>query len=303
MELSHHITLKKHLAYMLKIGKWLFFPGVLIGSLFGALITSDYLPMSYLPFIPILFSSIFLAIILVFEWALPYRQEWNKTKGDAVTDIIQTFLALPISSKLTEFGLLFLLVYPSTKLNDLIGFSAWSSNLNVLVQLALVVVIAEFFFYWFHRLMHQSSKLWKLHAVHHGCERLYSINSGRFHVLENVIGTLFYFIPIILLQVPDLVLMLFFVITIMSGFLEHANVDYKTGPFKYLFNTAELHRWHHSINEEQSDNNYGKVLIIWDLVFGTYYLPKNKEVGTIGIDDTAKMPNSFMGQLKYPFKK
>lgn len=34
--------------------------------------------------------------------------------------------------------------------------------------------------------------------------------------------------------------------------------------------TPDLHRVHHSVRAEQSQSNYGSVLVIWDRLFGTY---------------------------------
>lgn len=294
-----HIENERSIGY--KILQWLFFPTVLFGGLVGALTLSKTLPPSYLPIIPLGLVFIFLIVVFLFERYLPYKKEWNISTGDTLADVLHTFLVLPISSKLTEIGLFVILVLPSAKLNELIGFSNWAMDLPVLLQLAIVLVIAEFFFYWYHRFFHINSHLWKLHSVHHAGERLYAINSGRFHILENMIGTLFYFSPLILLQVPDQVIMLFLVVNLMSGFLEHVNIDYKTGPLNYIFNTAELHRWHHSIIVEQSNNNFGKVLVIWDLIFGTRYLPKNEEVGKLGVDSPMELPKDIIGQMKYPF--
>lgn len=38
---------------------------------------------------------------------------------------------------------------------------------------------------------------------------------------------------------------------------------------------------------------------VWDIIFGKYYMPKNKQPKTFGID--APMPKSFLGQIKEPF--
>ena len=149
--------------------------------------------------------------------------------------------------------------------------------------------------------MHTNSTLWKWHSVHHACERLYSINSGRFQALETIIITSFYYLPIVLFQVLDEVVILFYVATLVTGFLEHVNIDYRAGVFNYILNTATLHRWHHSIRVEESSNNFRKALIIWDIIFSTYYLPKNKEE-EIGINNEVKVPNTLMGQLMYLFK-
>jgi sterol desaturase/sphingolipid hydroxylase (fatty acid hydroxylase superfamily) len=44
----------------------------------------------------------------------------------------------------------------------------------------------------------------------------------------------------------------------------------------YIFITPEIHRWHHSAevpNGHKFSVNYGLDIILWDQIFGTYYLP------------------------------
>ena len=64
---------------------------------------------------------------------------------------------------------------------------------------------------------------------------------------------------------------------------------------------AELHRFHHSKIIGESNKNYGNNLIFWDIVFGTFFYPKEKEVNTIGLYNPA-YPKDYLGQLKAPFQ-
>ena len=91
-------------------------------------------------------------------------------------------------------------------------------------------------------------------------------------------------------------------LSLVTGFLEHANIDFKAGVLNYVFNTAELHRWHHSVVMKESNSNYGKVLSFWDLCFGTFWFPGGKDVSEVGVKGEA-IPASFMKQLVYPFRK
>ncbi len=286
-----------------KFIQYLFYPVIILGGLLGAWYLTLEFRTDYFVYIPLIMIFFMLIVVFILEKFRPFRKEWTKPKGDSFNDALQTFFVLPVSSKLTEIALVFLLLAPSIHLNNALGYSGFMNELPVLVQFIAVLFIAEFFFYWYHRFMHTNSRLWQLHAVHHAAERLYSVNSGRFHLIENVIGSACYYFVLMLLQVPDQVVVLFFTVTLMSGFLEHVNIDYRLGPFNYILNSAQLHRWHHSKDIKQSNSNYGKVLIVWDIVFGTFYLPKDKEVGVLGINEPEKMPNTFLGQLKYPFRK
>jgi sterol desaturase/sphingolipid hydroxylase (fatty acid hydroxylase superfamily) len=63
-----------------------------------------------------------------------------------------------------------------------------------------------------------------------------------------------------------------------------------------------LHRWHHSKLIEESDTNFGNNVIVWDLLFGTWFLPKDRHVGVLGLFNP-DYPTSFWGQLKAAFAK
>jgi sterol desaturase/sphingolipid hydroxylase (fatty acid hydroxylase superfamily) len=65
---------------------------------------------------------------------------------------------------------------------------------------------------------------------------------------------------------------------------------------------AELHRWHHSRLLEESNTNFGQNLIVWDIVFGTRFLPKDRDPPSdIGIAGLPAFPMDYWGQLMSPF--
>ena len=73
------------------------------------------------------------------------------------------------------------------------------------------------------------------------------------------------------------------------------------GVLSYIFNTPELHRWHHSMDLSEGNRNYGENLAVWDLLFGTYHNPRHRRPPTvIGIPE--RMPADFLGQLAAPFR-
>ena len=41
---------------------------------------------------------------------------------------------------------------------------------------------------------------------------------------------------------------------------------------------------------------------IWDLLFGTFYMPANELPDAYGIDDQSSFPESFGAQMLYPFR-
>ena len=88
----------------------------------------------------------------------------------------------------------------------------------------------------------------------------------------------------------------------VHGLFQHANIDVRLGPLNWLFSMAELHRWHHSSRLAETNHNYGATLILWDVVFGTRYLPERSAPEVIGIPDIPNFPRGFLGQLAVPFR-
>jgi sterol desaturase/sphingolipid hydroxylase (fatty acid hydroxylase superfamily) len=72
------------------------------------------------------------------------------------------------------------------------------------------------------------------------------------------------------------------------------------GPImKYLFNSPEMHIWHHSY-ELPEDRRYGinfaLTLSIWDYMFGTAYIPYDGKNIKLGFPGVEKFPDSFIQQ-------
>ena len=66
---------------------------------------------------------------------------------------------------------------------------------------------------------------------------------------------------------------------------------------------AELHRWHHSPVVAQANHNYGHNLIVWDIVFGTRWLPADREPpAEVGLENLPRFPKTLLGQLASPFR-
>jgi len=69
---------------------------------------------------------------------------------------------------------------------------------------------------------------------------------------------------------------------------------------------VDLHRWHHSKEIQESNNNYGNNLIVFDRLFGTYFHPERQEVPSRHIEEIGLLnpeyPESYLGQLAAPFK-
>lgn len=133
----------------------------------------------------------------------------------------------------------------------------------------LAVLVADFFYYWEHRIAHQVRILWTQHAVHHSSRDFNIITGIRFGPFEGV-WSLIAHIPMLFLGFsPELV---FFGVIVGLAYQTwiHTETIGKLGWFEEVFNTPSHHRVHHGSEPEYVDRNYGAILIVWDRLFGTY---------------------------------
>lgn len=152
----------------------------------------------------------------------------------------------------------------------------------------LAFVVADFSYYWMHRWEHEVRLLWAHHSVHHSSPEFNLTTALRLSWVEGVIEWLF-FVPMVLMGFG----------VVQTLIVLSANVTYQTwihtqkigrlGVWDKIINTPSVHRVHHSSNEEYLDKNYGGVLMIWDLMFGTYQAETEKPV--YGITKPLKSAN------------
>ena len=235
------------------------------------------------------------------EFFIPHRDSWNASSKDIKNDLLYMGLVQVLLPKfLSFFFAITLIAYlQSTNLQIL---ELWPDHLPIFVQAAIMLLGADFLRYWLHIASHRWDLLWKLHSVHHSPSKLYWINVARFHPIEKMLQFLLDALPFIILGVGEQVVSLYFIFYAVNGFFQHSNIELRLGFLNYIVSGPELHRWHHSVVIRESNQNYGNNLIIWDLLFGTWFLPKDKEVSEMGLQ-YKNFPTDFINQIKAPFTK
>jgi sterol desaturase/sphingolipid hydroxylase (fatty acid hydroxylase superfamily) len=166
------------------------------------------------------------------------------------------------------------------------------------LQAIEIYLLADFIGYWTHRLFH-TGKWWPFHAVHHSSEELDWLGSIRVHPVNDLVNKLAQVTPILLLGFnPVVTLSTAPVLTFYAIFL-HANVNWDFGPLRSVIATPVFHRWHHSRDREAWDKNFAGLFPFWDILFGTYYMPRDHWPKNFGINEP--MPAGYLGQLWEPF--
>ncbi|MFZ4766103.1 MAG: sterol desaturase family protein [Roseimicrobium sp.] len=236
------------------------------------------------------------ATIALLERLRPHEREWLKSDGQEVPDMAHTlFTKVSVQIlivSLANFGIVH-------QFGSRESSGIWPGHWPLFCQVILGLVTAEFGLYWAHRLAHEWGPLWRFHAVHHSVKRLWFWNTGRFHFMDTLKSMIFSAPILVVSGAPGEVILWGSAITAFVGILTHCNVRMKFGWLNYLFNTPGLHRWHHSKDVREGNKNYGENLMLWDLIFGTFYddatRPHPDELGM-----KHAMPKSFFGQLAMP---
>jgi len=183
-----------------------------------------------------------------------------------------------------------------------IGKEIWPTQLHPVVQVLLLLSVNDFFRYWYHRWMHENEFMWRWHSVHHSSERLYWFNAARSHPLEGLVSSIIWAVPFALIKAPAEIIFVTNLLGRTIGRFQHTNLDLILGPFDYIFSTPKNHRYHHSKSHIIGHSNYGGDVIVWDSLFGTFYLPKGEEPSDdIGIEELPNYPKSFFGLMMAPF--
>jgi sterol desaturase/sphingolipid hydroxylase (fatty acid hydroxylase superfamily) len=246
-------------------------------------------------------SGSLLALYLLIELTLPYEKRWAMTWASFLADL--KYIAINgVFGVLVTIGLGWLAITISGELNG--PARAW----NPAIQLGVCLLVFEAIYYTMHRAMHErggrfGAFLWRSHAAHHLPPRLYLVMHGVFHPLNSIAVRLFATIlPIWLLGFEPKVIAMFAMISGVHGSISHFNVDIRAGWMNYLFIGTELHRYHHSADVNEG-RNYGSVLAIYDVLFGTFVYRPGIPPKELGISAEQKLPpyESTLKVMMLPF--
>ncbi|WP_455365297.1 sterol desaturase family protein [Kaarinaea lacus] len=182
-------------------------------------------------------------------------------------------------------------------------------QLPFVLAVILSVIAMDLIIYLQHVLVHAVPTLWRLHRVHHA-DLDYDVTTGaRFHPIEIILSMLIKFATIAALGPPVVAVVIFEVILNAMAMFNHGNIDLPKGVdrvLRWLVVTPDMHRVHHSVEDNEANSNYGFNLSIWDRLFGTYIdQPRDGHQGmTIGIHKyrDPKEVDQLPGMLMLPFK-
>ena len=235
-------------------------------------------------------------IVVPFEKLFPRHHQRVRRPGlgtDLAYGLAQPVLGSAGIAVAIVVGVVSLAWLPGLVLSPLVNL------LPPVAKMLLGVALFDLAIYWAHRWAHEVPFLWRFHAIHHSNERMDWISGLRNHPLDGA------------LIAPAFVFLLgagfsaeftgvLALVQIVTGLFLHANVRWCWRPLHRLVITPEFHHWHHSNEPDAHCSNYSVFLPLWDLVFGTYFMPEGRRPQRYGVDDP--IPTGLTAQLWYPLR-
>jgi sterol desaturase/sphingolipid hydroxylase (fatty acid hydroxylase superfamily) len=249
-------------------------------------------------------------VVWTLEIMFPWRKNQEKVRHDFWLDAFYMFFNFFLFSLVAYNAISNVAVQAFTDFLALFGVKNLVAinvaNLPGWVQLLTLFLVRDFIQWNIHRLLHKVPWMWEVHKVHHSIEEMGFAGHLRYHWMENVIYRTLEYIPLAMIGFGIQDFFIVHIFTLAIGHLNHANIYLPLGPLKYIFNSPQMHLWHHAEelpNERRNGVNFGITLSMWDYIFGLNYVPKEDGNIKLGFDDMDKYPKSFWKQFTYSFWK
>ncbi len=168
------------------------------------------------------------------------------------------------------------------------------------LSLLTFVVAMDLFHYANHRVYHVVPILWKLHSFHHSAEAVTFATGARHHWMQRVLeGACFPIISLLFSAPADLVAVSAVIFFFPDG-CAHLNVKFPLGRAITWVNSPQWHRIHHSVLPEHQNKNFASLLPLWDIVFGTAWIPGPNEYPATGLVPGEKC--DVLTSIVWPFR-
>ncbi|MBX2811968.1 MAG: sterol desaturase family protein [Myxococcales bacterium] len=177
----------------------------------------------------------------------------------------------------------------------------WPAILQIVVALFAI----DFMQWCVHNLLHRVPLLWEFHKTHHSVVdgEMDWIVSFRFQWTEVVVYRFVLFLPLAWFGFGMEAILFHAIFGTLIGHLNHANLAWDYGRFRYLLNSPRMHLWHHDYEgDDKSTVNFGIIFSLWDWIFGTAKIPTTppKRLGFPGVE---AFPSHFFGHTAWPLTR
>ncbi len=252
------------------------------------------------------YAAIFTGLALFSNFACNPGKVWWRNRGLA-TDLCY-WLVMSLLLPYMRLGVLMVVAVPLTGITDpnelntyVVEGRGLLSHIAFWPQVAVYLLLSDFLLYWTHRIFH-SPRMWPYHAIHHSAEDVDWTTALRSHPINLLLGSILIDALMLCLGIAPATLAFLAPFNNVTAAFVHANLNWTLGPLKYVIASPVFHRWHHTMPEEGGERNFAPTFSLWDVLFGTFYMPDGRLPARYGVDDP-RFPQNFLGQLAYPLRR
>jgi len=252
-------------------------------------------------------SAIMLVLLLAWESWTPFFGYFVRAAGERTRHALKNVTLGIINGVVT--GLLFVGLWWSVAAwaeRQHFGLLHWLS-LPAWARLAAAVLLFDVWMYWWHRLNHRISFLWRFHRTHHSDPKMDVTTANRFHIGEIALSSVLR-VPVIALlglQLWELALYELAMFTVVQ--FHHANIALPTWldrAVRLLIVTPFMHKVHHSRWQPETDSNYSSLFSFWDRLFGSFRMRENPRTLRLGLEEfDSPEDHTLTGLLATPLKQ
>lgn len=190
---------------------------------------------------------------------------------------------------------------------------------NLIVLTLISFLLIDFGYFLAHYCMHRLPLLWYFHEVHHSAEVMTPVTVLRVHPVEKIVtalistlvgsvGSIAYAVSsdqqVNLVTISGVNIFVFY-FRVFAIHLRHSHIWLSYGTIlSHILISPAQHQIHHSVDPKHYDKNYGYVLAIWDVLFRSLYVPRQRETLQFGLAGTDPQDFSTVARLYIlPFRK
>lgn len=226
--------------------------------------------------------------------------EDKRTKNDFTIELL-SLITLPT---LIQPSIFFLVLWSMHTFFP--GLEDYFLNTSIFWHILAFLILDDMTQYWWHRLSHENRVMWKLHRPHHVVEEMGVLVTYRNAIIYYALMPGIWFSAILVYLGMGYVYLFYIPIKLIIILLAHSETKWDRLLYRYkalhplawiierTISTPSTHFAHHGLTAEDGishpNGNYGNLLFIWDMIFGTAKI-------------TRKYPTKFgaWNQLKEPW--
>jgi sterol desaturase/sphingolipid hydroxylase (fatty acid hydroxylase superfamily) len=179
-------------------------------------------------------------------------------------------------------------------------------NSTPLLSFIVYLIILDFVDYLYHRISHQFSWWWQLHALHHSQRHMTAWSDNRNHLIDDVLKAIVFSTVALVIGIEPSQFILLVAFSHLIQSWQHGYYSNQFQFLKYFIVTPSFHRYHHAIRLGYElpgkpgvlgGCNFGVLFPWWDLLFKTAIFDTSYH--PTGVDAIVPSNNPFIQQAQF----